>query len=222
MAEVGLGVLPPPPAARPITITTATTTTRANTTTRPLRRARARRSRSRASRRARICCSFMSPRAYPPRRRNTGRRVTRASGRRIPPGRASAARVTSVAPISHASCSFPSVVTAVNVTNSDGTITPNPRLIVLLLNVSPTSAAPRPATPRRTAVIAFGMLVSGPRITTPRTASEMCQWAPRLNAASTMPKLPATISATSRTINASRWCVGLVLVSGSRSVAACS
>ena len=32
----------------------------------------------------------------------------RASGRRIPPGRASAARVTSVAPISHASCSFPS------------------------------------------------------------------------------------------------------------------
>ena len=117
----------------------------------------------------------MQPTSVPATKAKYRTTSTTASARRIPPGRASAASVTSVATTSQASCSFPTVVTAVSVTNSDGTITPNPRLIVLLLNVSPTSAAPRPATPRRTAVSAFGMLVSGPRISTPSTAPEMCQ-----------------------------------------------
>ena len=89
-------------------MTTATTTTRSDPTTiRRRRRSRARRSRSLASRLARICCSFISPRAYPPQRRNTGSTSNAPPARFIPPGRASAAIVTSVAPISQASCSLP-------------------------------------------------------------------------------------------------------------------
>ena len=106
--------------------------------------------------------------------------------------------------ISQASSALPVALTDPSVTNSDGAITPKARLIVLLLNVSPTSAALRPARPRRTPVSAFGMLVSGASTSTPSTAREMCRLSPSVSPAWTMPALPATISPTSTTISASR------------------
>ena len=91
----------------------------------------------------------------------------------------------------HASCCLPTLDTAAKVTNSDGRITPAPRFSELLLNVSPTSAAPRPARPSRIAVSAFGRLVSGARISTPSTVLGMCQSPPSVSAAWTMPTLPS-------------------------------
>ena len=87
--------------------------------------------------------------------------------------------------------------------NNAGAITPTTRLIVLLLNVSQTRADPRRARPRRTAVSAFGMLISGAKITTPRIGLAIPQRSLSANAAWTIPILTATFTATSSTVSAS-------------------
>src|SRR5437764_1498907 len=150
--------------------------------------------------------------------------VRAAQTRNAPPSRVSpprrASRTTTTHVIATSQARFASVrpECPASPTTRAGTRMPPTRLIVLLPNASLTSADPRPVSPRRTAVYAFGRLVSTARTTMPTTTFETCQRSESTSAERTMPVLPSTISAIAGTINASgfhsapsctwgnRWC----------------